>query len=128
MCLKRLQRLQNKAARLVFACDCDRCSAELLNALHWLPDRERVNFKILVHTYNCLSCTAPTYLHDLVKLKNDPDTDESGPRLQSANDKTRLPDVRSHKKAGDWSFLVGEPKIWNDLPAHVREVESVSSF
>ena len=108
-------------------CGRDRCSAELLNALHWLPVRERINFKILVYIYNCLSCTAPTYLCDLVKLKNDPDADESGPRLRSANDKTRLADVRSHKKAGDWSFLVGGPKIWKDLPVHVREVESVSS-
>ncbi len=62
------------------------------------------------------------------KKMNDPDTDESGPTPRSANDKTRLADVRSRKKAGDWSFLVRGPKIWNDLPVHVRVVESVSSF
>ena len=35
--LTRLQRLQNRAARLVFACGRDRRSTDLMNALHWLP-------------------------------------------------------------------------------------------
>ena len=40
--LKRLQRFQNKAARLVFACGRDRCSVELLNSLHWLQVKNRI--------------------------------------------------------------------------------------
>ena len=34
---KRLQRLQNKAARLVFACGREQHSSDLLRSLHWLP-------------------------------------------------------------------------------------------
>ena len=37
--LKRLQRLQNKAARLVFACGREQHSSDLLRSLHWLPVR-----------------------------------------------------------------------------------------
>ena len=40
--LMRLQRLQNKAARLVFACGRDECSVDLLTSLHWLPVKERI--------------------------------------------------------------------------------------
>lgn len=126
--LKRLQRLQNKAARLVFACGRDERSADLLNVLHWLPVKERIYFKILLHIYNCLSCTAPIYLCNLIKLYNDPAAPEGRPRLRSSADKTKLVDVRSYKKAGDCSFLVGGPKLWNNLPVGVREAESVSTF
>ena len=47
--LKRLQRLQNKAARLVFACGREKCSVELLNTLHWLQVKDRICFKIMLY-------------------------------------------------------------------------------
>ena len=47
--IKRLQRLQNKAARLVFACGRDRCSVELLNTPHWLQVKDRICFKIMLY-------------------------------------------------------------------------------
>ena len=53
--LKRLQRLQNKAARLVFACGRDRCSVELLNSLHWLQVKDRTCFKMMqLYVYKCI--------------------------------------------------------------------------
>jgi len=50
--LKRLQRLQNKAARLVFSCGRDRSSSVLLSTLHWLPVKERI--KIIQNSPACL--------------------------------------------------------------------------
>ena len=50
--LKRLQRVQNKAASLVFACGRDGCSADLLHSLHWLQVKDRIHFIVfgnLVH-------------------------------------------------------------------------------
>ena len=47
--LKQLQRLQNKAARLVFACGRDRCSADLINFLHWLPVKDCICFKMMLY-------------------------------------------------------------------------------
>ena len=126
--LTRLQRLQNRAARLVFACGRDRRSTDLMNALHWLPVKQRIYFKIVLHIYKCLSCTAPTYLCNLINLYNDPATAEDRPSLRSSDDKTKLAEVRTYKKAGDCSFVVGGPKLWNTLPDDVREAESVSTF
>ncbi|XP_072048851.1 uncharacterized protein [Amphiura filiformis] len=128
MDLKRLQRLQNKAARLIFACGRDRCSADLLNTLHWLPVKERINFKIMLHIYNCISGTAPAYLQDLVTFYNHPDSSRSSRRLRSSSDKTRLYTVRSTKRAGDCCFTVFGPQHWNKLPVYVREAESVVAF
>ena len=57
--LKRLQRLQNKAARLhvVFACGRDQPSAGLLEELHWLPVKHRISFKMLTYKMRARSST-----------------------------------------------------------------------
>ena len=52
--IKRLQRLQNKSARLVFACGRDRCFVELLNTLHWLQVKDRIcfqNYVVCIQVY-----------------------------------------------------------------------------
>ena len=46
--LMRLQRLQNKATRLVFACGRDERSVDLLTSLHLLPVKERILFKFIL--------------------------------------------------------------------------------
>ena len=126
--LKRLQRIQNKAARLVFACGRDRCSVKLLSSLHWLPLKQRIHFKIMLQVYKCIEGTAPAYLLNLVTLYNHPDTTRSRHRLRSSSDITKLNPVRSHKRAGDCCFTVFGPQLWNKLPVYVREAKSVSTF
>ena len=39
----------------------------VLAFLHWLPDKARVDFKVLLLTYKALHGLAPTYLSDLVR-------------------------------------------------------------
>ena len=63
--LDRLQSVINAAARLVSVV----CSARkyehitpLLHDLHWLPVRERIEFKLTVLVFRCLHGTAPPYL------------------------------------------------------------------
>ena len=126
--LKRLQRVQNKAARLVFACGRDRCSADLLNSLHWLQVKDRIHFKILLYVYKCLMHVAPPYLCDLLTLLSDTVTHENRPRLRSSSDTTRLLVPRSNKRAGDHSFAVASPRLWNELPIQLREAVSVPAF
>ena len=97
--IKRLQRLQNKAARLVYACGGrDSCSADLLNALHWLPVKQRLNFKIMLHVYICISVNALAYLQNLVTLYNSAEFARSRRRLPSSSDVTKLNTVRSYEK------------------------------
>jgi len=125
--LKRLQRLQNKAARLVYSCGRDQPSAGLLKELHWLPVKERIEYKIMLYVYKCINEQGPTYLGDLVSLqRNDPLG--TGRRLRSHSDYTRLSMLRSYKKAGDSSFAVAAPRIWNNTSVEIREAVSVSCF
>ena len=57
---------------------------EALAQLHWLPIKQRINFKIATITHKCLYGTAPQYLKDLLILAPTPRS------LRSSNDKTRL--------------------------------------
>ena len=125
--LMRLQRLQNKAARLVFACGRDERSVDLLTSLHWLPVKERILFKFILYVFKCMNNAAPSYLVDLVSLQSDKYT-ARGQRLRSSSDTTRLFVPRSRKRAGDSSFLAAAPKLWNALPVYLRESESVPAF
>jgi hypothetical protein len=126
--LQRLQRLQNKAARLVFSCGRDQPSVGLLDTLHWLPVKERIKFKLFLYIFKCIHAEAPTYLVQHIRLQTSNDPHGFRHRLRSSSDLTRLCVSRSFRKAGDVSFSIGAPKIWNELPTDVREVKSVSEF
>ena len=61
-----LQRIQNACAKLVLQKDKLTSSTECLCALHWLPIRERIDYKILTLVFKSLNNQAPVYLQDLL--------------------------------------------------------------
>ncbi len=66
----RLQMVQNAAARLLTgSCKFDRISP-ILTSLHWLPVKQRIEFKIVVFVFKALRGLAPTYLSDLLRCHN----------------------------------------------------------
>ena len=63
-------RFQNSAARIVFE-ESKFCHiTPLLRALHWLPVAYRIVFKILLLTFKAIHKLAPTYISELVSLKD----------------------------------------------------------
>ena len=72
--LDRLQSLvlQHKAAKLIFSAarrDSPSHSCIKAHKQHWLPLRERINFKVCLYIFKCLEGPAPQYLTDLVSLR-----------------------------------------------------------
>ena len=58
----------NASARLIF-CAPKHCHiTPLLQQLHWLPIRLRIEFKILLITFKVLQGSAPKYLIDLISV------------------------------------------------------------
>ena len=55
--LTKLQRLQNRAARLIVGASRRESALPLLKDLHWLPVRERLEFKVLTHVHKMYSLT-----------------------------------------------------------------------
>ena len=66
--LDKLQRAQNAAARVVVkASRYDRVTP-ILETLHWLPVRYRIQYKIILTTYKASHLLAPSYLSDLLEF------------------------------------------------------------
>ena len=119
--LQRLQQLQNSAARLVTLTKGTTHISPIIQALHWLPVRQSIIFKVILLVYQALHCTAPSYIQDLVRLYEPP------PRLRSAH--TQLLCIpRSRHSWGRRSFSSSGPELWNSLTPHLRNENSYSQF
>ena len=62
--LRKLQSVQNATARLITGTRRRDHITPVLRELHWLPIRERVNFKVAFLVRQSLSGQAPVYLAD----------------------------------------------------------------
>ena len=64
--IKKLQRVQNTAARLVFNLrKYDRITPTFVT-LHWLPVKYRIEFKTLLIVFKGLHGKAPTYIQEMI--------------------------------------------------------------
>jgi len=84
--------------------------------LHWLPVRQRVDFKIVTLVHRSLSGHIPTYLADDCRLV----TDARVRRLRSADTRT-LAVGRTQSTFGDRTFAAAAPRLWNSLPPDLRQ-------
>ena len=68
--IKPLQRLQNCAARLLTGTPRAAHITPVLRNLHWLPVKERADFKLLMHIHSAVLCpNAPQYTREIFKEK-----------------------------------------------------------
>jgi len=88
----------------------------VLRQLHWLPVRQRVHFKTVLLVYKALRDSTAAYLVDDCQLVS-----QAGRRrLRSADiDTCSVP--RTNTQFGDRSFAVAGPRLWNSLPARIRQ-------
>ena len=117
--LHKLQRIQNTLAKLV--CPGHTHSSEALRSLHWLPIRQRIDFKIATLTFKLLNFGSPTYLSCLLKPYLPARALRShGQRLLA----------KPHVKTciSSRAFRVAAPSVWNALPLHVRSSPSIDTF
>ena len=113
--LNKLQRTQNHAARIVPRKPRHVSATSLLRALHWLPVKARIQYKIACLCFQCLSHnTMPPYLSDLLHPYQPPRT------LRSLD--TSLLSVPHFclETFGRRFFSVFGPTVWNSLPLSLR--------
>ena len=99
------QRIQNTVARIVSGNRRFDHITPVLKELHWLPVRERVDFKIGCMTFKALRNKQPTYLSDVL---------------------LRIPFRKS--AAARRSFCFAVPTIWNSLKSSTRDATSIGTF
>jgi len=108
--MRRLQSVQNAVARMITSARRRDHITPILRQLHWLPLRQRVDFKI-ASLVQCLTGQAPAYLADDYQLV----ADASARRLRSA-DTAKCVVRRTYNNFCDRCFAAAGPRLWNTLP------------
>ena len=118
--IKKLQRVQNIAARTVLEAPRRSHASPLLRTLHWLPVQQRIEYKVVVLTFKSRSTSTPSYLRLLIKDR------EHDRNLRSTTMALCQPFTTTTfaKRA----FRCSAPAVWNSLPQTVLSSDSVAVF
>ncbi len=109
----KLQQLHNSAARIITRSKKAESITPHLIKLHWLPVKQRIDFKILTLTYRCLHNLAPQYLQTLLKQHHPTRTLRSSSAISLD---------------GDRAFANAAPRLWNSLPQVLRNSTSLDTY
>lgn len=120
--IQRLQRIQSMAAKLALNRRRSSSSTLALRDLHWLPIRERIQFKSL--------CMVFKAVHDLgpIPLRKKLIWYRPVRHLRSANVGLIRVTRSRHVKTGDRAFTVAASLLWNKLPQSLRQSDSLAQF
>ena len=125
--INRLQRIQNVCAKLVLNLKRQKFDSakDALHTLHWLPVSKRIDFKIACQVFKCLNGNGPAYLLDLLC-----EAPERARNTRSSSNYYKELCVPFHKNKtfADRAFSTYAPRLWNNLPNSVKNVETISQF
>ena len=89
--------------------------------LHWLPIKQRIDYKICLLTYKTLTNQQPTYFYNSLSFLSHSVSTRSSDSLVLS-----IPYVRS--SFGKRAFSVIGPRLWNSLPPDNRNSSSLPIF
>ena len=114
-----LQRVLHAAARVIVRKrKYDHITASMRDDLHWLPVRQRVEFKLCRLVYKCLNQSAPSYLATMYVNIDEMD---GRSRLRSAAHGDLVKPTTRGRTYGQRSFAMAGPCIWNSLPSSLED-------
>ena len=119
--IRKLQMLQNAAARVLTQTRKVDHITPILKNLHWLPVQQRIVFKLLVITFKCVHNLAPRYLCELLHSYQPARNFRSSNMLF-----LHIPFTTSNLLTSAFSVL--GPRLWNDLPFNVRCSQNLAIF
>ena len=120
--LDKLQKLQNRAARIVTNSPYDTSALPLIKSLGWLTIRELIDFETSKMVYKSLNALAPDYLRNIFQKVSE----ATNRQLRNSNTDLRLPLLRT--STGQKSFAYRGAKVWSDLDSVVKASSSLCSF
>src|SRR6218665_2808067 len=102
----------------------DHITDDLRDQLHWLPIRQRIQYKLGLLVYKCLRGDAPSYLTNMISRVG-----KGYQRLRSAaHGNLAVPPTRT-VSMGPRSFAVSGPTFWNSLTVELKTMKiSLESF
>ena len=117
-----LQRLQNRAARIVTNSNFDAPSKPLIHILGWKTIEQLINRQVYITVFKCLHGIAPEYLSDIF-TKNAVNAIHS---LRDTSTDLRLPLKRSAN--GQKCFSFRGSQCWNSLSTEAKQASSIKAF
>ena len=111
--LQKLQRVQNSAARLVTKWLRSDHITPILRELHWLPVKQRIQYKLLVTSYKALHGSAPSYLSEMLQPYQ-------STRTLRSNELQLFHVPRARCGYGDRSSAVAAPRLLNSIPLVIK--------
>ena len=117
---EKMQKLQNRAARVITKSSYDASSSILLEKLHWdnLSLRRKKHKSILM--YKTINKLTPEYLQNLFSFRS------TNYNLRNAEMKLNLPKPRTEYLKR--SFCYSGARLWNTLPHSARTANSLRHF
>ena len=123
--MRKLQMMQNAAARLLSGTRKLQHISPILAALHWLPIRFRIDFKVLMMTYKALNGLGPQYLAErLLPPRSTRVTHHS----QERRLRGLTPREAQKERTRNLAFSVVAPRLWNSLPQEICLASSLGVF
>ena len=111
---RKLQNVQRTSARLITKrLKFDSITSQLIE-LHWLPIKQRIDYKVLMLVYKALHNQTPSDITNMIQINVE------RRRLRSSCS-TLLFEPRTYCVTfGDHTFSSYAPKIWNKLPVYIK--------
>ena len=123
--LKKLQRIYNRAARLIKGTSSRERITPVLIELHWLPIKPRIIFKICVMTHQAITTGCPPYLRELLTVLH---PGENTINTRRATDAVSLFEPRCTSSIGFRAFKFATPRLYNNLPLDIRSTTNIILF
>ena len=117
-----LQKIQNRAARIVTNSSYDASAASLIQNLGWPTISNLIRKETATLTYKSLNSLAPVYMRNLFTKYSD-DRERS---LRSTETDLRLPLLKTGN--GQKAFSYRGAKLWNSLEREAKLAPSLKSF
>jgi len=119
--LDKLQRIQNLLARTVSNASWSDNATEVTRSLHWLPIRQRIQFKMGLLGFKAKHSLLPPYLQDILSSHH-----PTRQLRSSSAHQFFKPAVNSNFASR--AFSVSVPSVWNSLKPNLRSIDSSASF
>ena len=117
---QKLQKLQNRAARVITKSTYDTSAKPLLNSLNWDDLATRRKKQLLISVFKSIYGLFPSYLQDMFVFR------DSSNNLRNLENKLLLPKPRTNYLKSSISY--SGAALWNSLPVEVRSAESLQIF
>uniref|UniRef100_A0ABM5FTP4 Reverse transcriptase domain-containing protein n=1 Tax=Pogona vitticeps TaxID=103695 RepID=A0ABM5FTP4_9SAUR len=123
--MRKLQVVQNAAARLLTGVRKCQHISPTLAMLHWLPIRFRIDFKVLMLTYKALNGLGPRYLMERLLPPR-------STRITCMSQEVRLRSLTTREarkeRTRNRAFSAVAPRLWNNLPPEIRAAPTLDTF